>query len=94
MDDDTEFGRDTGLNHAFGEGVVANDVALHEVVDVEVGAGIDGHFDRIQVVCECFLIIRVNEGEGSAEVIYFRFGQGSFLGGDEQDLGHALHSAA
>ena len=79
VDAHAKFGRNAGLNLVLRESVVAQDVALHEIVDTEVWAGIDGELNGVQIEHDFFLRVRIQEGECSAKRVYLRCGRRSVL---------------
>ena len=92
VDDDTEFSGNARLNLVESEGIVAKDVALHEVIHIEVGAWVNRKVDGIQVINEFIWSIGVDEGECATEVVNFRFNWSGLFCRNEQNFGHTVHS--
>ncbi len=74
---------------SFGERVIADDVALHEVGEVEVGRGLDGECHGGEVAGHGQAAERVGVGEGAAKAVDLVGGRSGILGGDEQHGCHA-----
>ena len=83
MDDNTQFRRNNGFNTVFGERVIAEDVALHKVVDIQVGARVHHDIDRIEVVRHEFAREGINKAERAAEGVLFGHCGSGLLSGDK-----------
>ena len=83
MDAHAKFGRNARFHLVLSEGVIAKDVALHEVVDIEVRARVDCEIHRIEVEHDIFLCVRIQESECAAKRVHLRCCRSGILGRNE-----------
>ena len=83
MDNHTQFCRDDGFYPIFGQRVIAEDVTLHEVVDVQVGTRVHHNIHRIEVVGHALAREGIDETERAAEGVLLGNDRRSHFCGDE-----------
>ena len=83
MDNHTQFCRDDRLYPIFSQWIVAKDIALHEVVDVQIGTRIHHNIHRIEVVGHARAREGIDKTERTAEGVLLGDDRCSHFGGDE-----------
>ena len=88
IDKQSKLSRHTGLHHIRCEGVVTHHITLHEVSEIQFGAGLHGESHREEFACESSSRVGVGVAECTAEAVFHRLSRSGILGGDEGYLRH------
>ena len=83
MNDNAQLCRDYGFNAILRERVIAEDVALHEIVDIEVGARMHRDIHWEEVVSHTFAREGIEETERAAEGVLLGNCGCSLFGGNK-----------